>query len=184
VRCRTPRGNLRQGHPPVPGVRRPPAAGSECVFELDTEVAALDDILEPMIAATAPELVAQVGVGTDTAGALLVAAGENTSRLRNERSFARLCGAAPLDASSGKQQRHRLSRSGDRQLGALADRDQPALPPPNHAALPPTPTRPRQNQDPKPSAASLGEYQRAGHRGSFVGSGEGRPRCLATGWPV
>jgi transposase len=72
----------------------------------------------PLVAATAPELVAQVGVGTDTAGALLVAAGENTSRLRNERSFARLCGVAPLDASSGKQQRHRLSRAGNRQANS------------------------------------------------------------------
>ena len=59
-------------------------------------------------------MIERVGVGTDTAGALLVAAGENSSRIRNERSFARLCGAAPLDASSGKQQRHRLSRAGDR----------------------------------------------------------------------
>jgi transposase len=84
------------------------------VLELDTEVAALDQVLVPLVAATAPELVAQVGIGTDTAGALLVAAGQNTSRLRNERSFARLCGAAPLDASSGKQHRHRLSRAGDR----------------------------------------------------------------------
>jgi transposase len=88
------------------------------VLELDTEVADLDEVLVPLVAATAPELVAQVGVGTDTAGALLVAAGENTSRLRNERSFARLCGAAPLDASSGKQQRHRLSRAGDRQANS------------------------------------------------------------------
>jgi transposase len=88
------------------------------VLELDSEVAALDEVLGPLVAATAPELVAQVGVGTDTAGALLVAAGENTSRLRNERSFARLCGAAPLDASSGKQHRHRLSRAGDRQANS------------------------------------------------------------------
>jgi transposase len=60
----------------------------------------------------------RLGVGTDTAGALLVAAGENSDRIRNERSFARLCGAAPLDASSGKQQRHRLSRAGDRQANS------------------------------------------------------------------
>jgi transposase len=44
--------------------------------------------------------------------------GENTSRIHNERSFARLCGAAPLDASSGKQQRHRLNRGGDRQANS------------------------------------------------------------------
>jgi len=85
------------------------------VLELDNEVAALDAALTPLVAQTAPAMIERLGVGTDTAGALLVAAGENSSRIHNERSFARLCGAAPLDASSGKQQRHRLSRSGDRQ---------------------------------------------------------------------
>jgi transposase len=78
----------------------------------------LDELLSSLVAQAAPELVERVGVGTDTAGALLVAAGENTSRIRNERSFARLCGAAPLDASSGKQQRHRLSRGGDCQANS------------------------------------------------------------------
>jgi len=88
------------------------------VLELDHEIELLDRSLAPLVAQTAPEMIARVGVGTDTAGALLVAAGENTSRIRNERSFARLCGAAPLDASSGKQQRHRLSRGGDRQANS------------------------------------------------------------------
>jgi transposase len=46
---------------------------------------------------------------------LLVAAGDNPQRLRSEGSFAHPCGAAPLDASSGKQKRHRLNRGGDRQ---------------------------------------------------------------------
>lgn len=41
--------------------------------------------------------------------------GDNPERLRSEGSFAHLCGVAPLDASSGKQQRHRLNRGGDRQ---------------------------------------------------------------------
>jgi transposase len=85
---------------------------------LAEEIRALDEVLAPLVARTAPEMVERVGVGTDTAGALLVAAGENSSRIHNERSFARLCGAAPLDASSGKQQRHRLSRSGDRQANS------------------------------------------------------------------
>lgn len=88
------------------------------VLELDDEVNALDAVLAPLVAETAPEMIERLGVGTDTAGALLVAAGENSHRIRNERSFARLCGAAPLDASSGKQQRHRLSRSGDRQANS------------------------------------------------------------------
>ena len=88
------------------------------VLELDDEVATLDAVLAPLVAETAPAMIERIGVGTDTAGALLVAAGENSNRIRNERSFARLCGAAPLDASSGKQQRHRLSRSGDRQANS------------------------------------------------------------------
>ena len=88
------------------------------VLELDDEIETLDELLTPLVAETAPEMLERVGVGTDTAGALLVAAGENTSRIRNERSFARLCGAAPLDASSGKQQRHRLNRGGDRQANS------------------------------------------------------------------
>ena len=75
-------------------------------------------LLAELVAETAPELLARPGVGTDTATALLVAAGDNPERLRSERSFAHLCGVAPLDASSGKQERHRLNRSGDRQANA------------------------------------------------------------------
>src|SRR5205085_12329746 len=46
---------------------------------------------------------------------LLVTAGENPDRLTSEAAFAMLCGAAPTPASSGKTNRHRLNRSGDRQ---------------------------------------------------------------------
>jgi transposase len=88
------------------------------VQSLQAELHLLDDALRPLVAATAPQLVARPGVGTDTAGAILVAAGDNPDRLRTEASFARLCGVAPLDASSGKQQRHRLNRGGDRQANA------------------------------------------------------------------
>ena len=52
--------------------------------------------------------------GTDVAGTLLVAAGDNPERLAHERSFAALCGVSPVDASSGKQHRHRLNRGGNR----------------------------------------------------------------------
>jgi len=43
-----------------------------------------------------------------------VTAGDNPARLRSERSFARLCGAAPMPVSSGRTDRHRLHRGGDR----------------------------------------------------------------------
>ena len=46
-------------------------------------------------------------MGPDTAATLLVAAGENPDRLANEASFAALCGVSPVDASSGRQHRHR-----------------------------------------------------------------------------
>jgi transposase len=61
-----------------------------------------------------PALRAAHGIGPDTAAQLLVTAGTNPHRLRSQASFAALCGAAPVPASSGKITRHRLSRGGDR----------------------------------------------------------------------
>ena len=61
----------------------------------------------------APDLVALPGIGVDTAGQLLVTAGDNPHRLRSEAAFARLCGVAPYPASSGRTDRHRLNRGGD-----------------------------------------------------------------------
>ena len=84
------------------------------VQSLDAESKRLDDLLESLVSATAPELVASYGVGTDTAGALLVSAGDNPERLRSEAAFAHLCGVAPIDASSGLTSRKRLNRGGDR----------------------------------------------------------------------
>jgi transposase len=54
----------------------------------------------------------------ETAGQLLVTAGDNRDRLRSEASFARLCGAAPIPVSSGRTDRHRLHRDGDRQANS------------------------------------------------------------------
>jgi transposase len=82
--------------------------------QLSTEIEALDAQLEQLVATAAPDLLAVKGIGTETAGALLVAAGDNPDRLRSEAAFASLCGVAPVPASSGKTNRHRLSRGGDR----------------------------------------------------------------------
>lgn len=86
--------------------------------QLTEEIDDLDDLLEPLVAAINPGLVAANRVGTDVAGQLLVTAGENHGRLRSEAAFAMLCGAAPIPASSGKTTRHRLNRGGDRQANA------------------------------------------------------------------
>ncbi len=81
---------------------------------LGEQMKLLNKLLAPLVKATAPALVASFGVGTDTAGALLVTAGDNPGRLRNEAAFAHLCGSSPIQASSGKVTRHRLNRGGDR----------------------------------------------------------------------
>ena len=87
-------------------------------ISLREEIDEIDVILTQLVDETAPALVTHVGVGVETASALLVAAGDNPQRLRSERTFAHLCGVAPLDASSGKQERHRLNRGGDRQANS------------------------------------------------------------------
>lgn len=81
---------------------------------LSAEITELDRDLDALVAQAAPTLLALPGIRTDVAGALLVAAGDNPGRLSSEAAFARLCGVAPLPASSGKTNRHRLSRGGDR----------------------------------------------------------------------
>ena len=87
-------------------------------LSLEEEVKEIDRLLKTLVAETAPELNAIDGVGTDVASAILVAAGDNPERLKSESTFAKLCGVSPLDASSGKQQRHRLNRGGDRQANS------------------------------------------------------------------
>jgi transposase len=82
--------------------------------QLTAEITALDQQLDRLVAQAAPKLVALAGVGTDTAAALLIAAGDNPQRLRSEGAFAHLCGVAPIPASSGKTTRHRLHRGGNR----------------------------------------------------------------------
>ncbi|MHB0866809.1 MAG: IS110 family RNA-guided transposase [Thermoleophilia bacterium] len=88
------------------------------VLDLNDEIAELDRLIEPLVAELAPTLIALEGVGTECAGELLVTAGENPERLRSEASFAMLCGASPIPASSGKTQRHRLNRGGNRQANS------------------------------------------------------------------
>ena len=81
---------------------------------LNDEIDALGLQLARLVELAAPNLLAVKGVGTDVAGALLTAAGDNSERLGSEAAFAALCGASPVDASSGRQQRHRLNQGGDR----------------------------------------------------------------------
>lgn len=67
----------------------------------------------------APRLVEAVGVGLDIAAEMLITAGDNDERVRSEAAFAKMCGACPIPAGSGRTNgRHRLYRGGNRQANA------------------------------------------------------------------
>ncbi len=82
------------------------------------EITMLEVEINHLTATHAAPLLARFGVGPDSASALLVAAGDNPERLHSEAAFAALCGACPVEASSGKTRRHRRNRGGDRQANA------------------------------------------------------------------
>jgi transposase len=78
----------------------------------------LNTEMRPLIRQVAPSLLEVYGVGFDVAAKLLIAAGDNPHRIHSEAAFAHLCGVAPIPASSGKIQRHRLNRGGNRQANS------------------------------------------------------------------
>jgi len=85
------------------------------ITHLDTELAELSQHRRWLVTSYAPpQLLAEPGIGPAVASDLLIALGDNPERVRTEASFAALCGVSPVDASSGRQQRHRLNRGGDR----------------------------------------------------------------------
>jgi transposase len=104
----------RSGDPVMAAYKASLCSLARRVQGFDDEIAELDDRIVKLVEATAPELLARFGVGPDTAAALLVSAGDNPERLRSEAAWAHLCGVAPIPASSGKSNRHRLDRGGDR----------------------------------------------------------------------
>jgi len=83
-------------------------------LQLHDKIADLDTMIVAIVDELAPALVARNSIGYGSAAQLLVTAGDNTERLQSEASFAALCGASPVPASSGKTTRHRLNRGGDR----------------------------------------------------------------------
>lgn len=85
---------------------------------LSDEVKGHEELLATLTSSLVPELVAAFGIGPDTASELLIIAGDNIERVRSEAAWAKLCGVAPLPASSGMTTRHRLNRGGHRQANA------------------------------------------------------------------
>jgi transposase len=92
------------------------------VQALEEEITVADARLRPATAAVAPRTAALFGAGPDVAGQLLVTAGDNPERLRSEAALAHLAGISPLPASSGRTDRHRLNRGGDRAANSAIHR--------------------------------------------------------------
>jgi transposase len=88
------------------------------VLHLDAQLAVVIKRLHRITVDVAPQLVATTGVGPAVASALLITAGDNPHRMKSEAAFAALCGSNPIPASSGKTNRHRLNRGGDRNANA------------------------------------------------------------------
>ncbi|MHC1563684.1 IS110 family transposase, partial [Actinomycetospora sp. C-140] len=83
--------------------------------DLDRELRANNAALLEIARDLAPALLAHHGVGPVSAAQAIVSWSHH-GRCRNDAAFASLAGVSPLDASSGRQQRHRLNRGGDRAL--------------------------------------------------------------------
>jgi transposase len=85
------------------------------VQALEDEAAEHEKAIRKIVSGWRPDLLALTGVGPIVAATVL-AAWSHAGRCRNDAAFAMLAGTAPIPASSGKTVRHRLNRSGDRQL--------------------------------------------------------------------
>jgi transposase len=102
----------------VDRVRKQIAAG------LVTQIRSADALLKSnakqiseLVAASGSTLTDTVGIGAITAGRLIGRTGR-ADRFPSSASFASYAGAAPIEVASAGKARHRLSRSGDRQLNA------------------------------------------------------------------
>jgi transposase len=88
---------------------------------LSSSIAELERELGAQISAITPQLLELPGCAALTAAKLLCEIGP-IERFRSAAQLARHAGVAPLDASSGKHQRHRLDRGGNRQLNCALHR--------------------------------------------------------------
>lgn len=79
--------------------------------ELETRIAALVSVINPHVSNI-------VGCGALVSADLLISIGDNPERIHSEAALAHLCGVAPLPASSGRTNRHRLNRGGDRRANS------------------------------------------------------------------
>jgi hypothetical protein len=85
---------------------------------LHEEIEAHDRELDRLVRERAPELMQAHGISTMTVAEMLILVGDNPERIQSEAALAKLCGVCPIPASSGKTNRMRLNRGGNRQANA------------------------------------------------------------------
>ena len=85
------------------------------IAALRVEADELEREITELVTSTHSELLALPGLGAISAAQVLIS-WSHPGRFRSEAAFATFSGAAPIPASSGLTNRHRLNRSGDRQL--------------------------------------------------------------------
>lgn len=90
------------------------------VINLTVKLEVNHDALRLHVSALAPTVLDIAGVGPVSAAVFLTAY-SHAGRVRSEAAFASLAGAAPIPASSGNTNRHRLNRHGDRRLNSALE---------------------------------------------------------------
>src|SRR3954469_9686674 len=91
------------------------------IRELSQTIKALQREIAQLVAQIAPQLLSEPGSGPLIA-AKLVGEVAGASRFANDAKLARAAGVAPIPVSSGKTNRHRLDRGGNRQINAAIHR--------------------------------------------------------------
>lgn len=90
----------------------------EDLVVVDARIKAINKELKTMVLATGSHLMDLPGIGPIGAARILADVGDVT-RFADRNRFASWTGTAPLDASSGEQVRHRLSRAGNRKINHM-----------------------------------------------------------------
>jgi transposase len=96
-------------------LRAQPRARAHAVRELEHRLTDNHGQLKTLVEESMPELLRVSGIGPVNAAEPLIA-WPHSGRFISEAAFAMAAGTAPVQASSGRHQRHRLNRGGDRRL--------------------------------------------------------------------
>lgn len=85
---------------------------------LHEEISEHERELDRMVTERAAALMTSFGISTMTVAEMLILIGDNPERIESEAALAKMCGVCPIPASSGKANRMRLNRGGNRQANA------------------------------------------------------------------